>query len=40
MAEDSEAKAPPSDRASVRESTIEIVGTHDLEWDLDLAESK
>jgi hypothetical protein len=33
-----ETKAPPGDRASGPESSVEIVGTHDLEWDLDLAE--
>ena len=30
----------PEDRASGPESSVEIVGTHDLEWDLDLAESE
>jgi septal ring factor EnvC (AmiA/AmiB activator) len=35
---DGEAKAPPSDRASGPESSVEIVGTHDMDWDLDLAE--
>jgi hypothetical protein len=30
----------PSEPAAARESSIEIVGTHDLEWDLDLAESE
>jgi hypothetical protein len=40
-AEDTQAKAPPADEASGPESSIiEIVGTHDLEWDLDLAESE
>ena len=38
-AEDSRATTPPDDQASGPESSIEIVGTHDLEWDLDLAGS-
>ena len=35
------AHAPPGEQASGPESTVvEIVGTHDLEWDLALAESE
>jgi chromosome segregation ATPase len=37
-AADAESKAPPSDRASGPESSVEIVGTHDMDWDLDFAE--
>jgi hypothetical protein len=37
-AADAEPKATPSDRASGPESSVEIVGTHDMDWDLDLAE--
>lgn len=39
-AEDPQAKAPAGDQASGPESSVEIVGTHDLEWDLDLAGSE
>jgi chromosome segregation ATPase len=39
-AEDPQAKAPDGDQASGPESSVEIVGTHDLEWDLDLAGSE
>jgi chromosome segregation ATPase len=39
-AADPHADAPRVDPASGPESSIEIVGTHDLEWDLDLAESE
>jgi hypothetical protein len=29
-----------ADRASGPESSVEVVGTHDLEWDMDIAESE
>jgi hypothetical protein len=39
-AEDPIAQAPPEERAAGPESSVEIVGTHDLEWDIALAESE
>jgi septal ring factor EnvC (AmiA/AmiB activator) len=40
-ATDRDAKVAPSDEpAAGPESSVEIVGTHDLEWDLDLAGSE
>jgi chromosome segregation ATPase len=41
VAENPQAHAPPGEQAGGPESSVvEIVGTHDLEWDLALAESK
>jgi chromosome segregation ATPase len=39
-AENPLAEAPPGEQAAGPESSVEIVGTHDLEWDLALAESE
>jgi hypothetical protein len=33
-------KVAPEERGSAPESSVEIVGTHDLEWDFDLAEPR